>query len=78
MWIVRMARFGLIRSIGLVRTRRTGPIAYFITIFTAMNELIESQRNYFLAGHTRSLSVRKKNLRKLHDLLLANERILAD
>ena len=44
----------------------------------AMKELIESQRNYFLAGHTRSISERKRNLRKLHDLLLENEKVLAD
>jgi len=43
-----------------------------------MNELIESQRNYFLAGHTRSLSFRKNTLRKLHDLLLENEKLLGD
>jgi len=43
-----------------------------------MKELIESQRNYFLSGHTRALSERKKNLRKLHELLLANEKELAD
>jgi aldehyde dehydrogenase (NAD+) len=43
-----------------------------------MKELIESQRNYFLAGHTRPLSERKRNLRKLHDLLLENEKVLAD
>ena len=43
-----------------------------------MKELIESQRNYFLNGHTRALSERKKHLRKLHQLLLANEKVLAD
>ena len=43
-----------------------------------MKELIESQRKYFLNGHTRALSQRKKNLRKLHDLLLAYEQVLAD
>ncbi len=43
-----------------------------------MNELIQSQRDYFQAGHTRSLSERKKNLRKLHNLLLENEKLLAD
>lgn len=43
-----------------------------------MKELIESQRSYFREGHTRPLSVRKKNLRKLHDLLLENEEILAE
>lgn len=43
-----------------------------------MNELIEAQRTYFLEGHTRPLSARKKNLRKLHDLLLDNEEMLAD
>ncbi|MEN8228624.1 MAG: aldehyde dehydrogenase family protein [Bacteroidota bacterium] len=43
-----------------------------------MKELIESQRSYFLAGHTRSVSTRKQTLRKLHDLLLTNEKLLAD
>lgn len=43
-----------------------------------MKELIESQRNYFLAGHTQSLSERKRTLRKLHELLLENEKVLAD
>jgi aldehyde dehydrogenase (NAD+) len=43
-----------------------------------MKELIESQRKYFLDGHTRPLSQRKENLRKLHELLLANEQALAD
>ena len=43
-----------------------------------MKELIESQRNYFLAGHTRPISERKKNLRKLHELLFENEKVLAD
>lgn len=43
-----------------------------------MKELIESQRNYFLTGHTRDLSARKRYLRKLHELLLANEKVLAD
>jgi aldehyde dehydrogenase (NAD+) len=43
-----------------------------------MKELIESQRNYFLNGHTRSLSERKRTLRKLHNLLLENEKVLAE
>jgi len=43
-----------------------------------MKELIASQRNYFLEGHTRPVSERKKNLRKLHDLLISNESLLAD
>jgi len=43
-----------------------------------MNELIESQRSYFQEGHTRSLKTRKKTLRKLHNLLLDNEALLAD
>jgi len=43
-----------------------------------MKELIESQRNYFLAGRTRPISDRKKTLRKLHKLLLENEQVLAD
>lgn len=43
-----------------------------------MKELIAAQRNYFLKGHTRPISERKKNLRKLHDLLLRNESLLAE
>ncbi len=43
-----------------------------------MNELIESQRNYFQEGHTRSLKARKQTLRKLHNLLLENETLLAE
>jgi aldehyde dehydrogenase (NAD+) len=43
-----------------------------------MKELIEAQRNYFQAGHTRPVSERKKNLRKLHKLLFENEKVLAD
>jgi aldehyde dehydrogenase (NAD+) len=43
-----------------------------------MKELIASQRTYFLAGHTRPISERKKNLRKLHDLLLKNETMLTE
>jgi aldehyde dehydrogenase (NAD+) len=43
-----------------------------------MKELIASQRAYFLAGHTRSIKERKKNLRKLHDLLLENEARLTE
>ena len=43
-----------------------------------MKELIASQRLYFLAGHTRPISERKKNLRKLHDLLLQNESMLTE
>jgi len=43
-----------------------------------MKELIASQRKYFLAGHTRPISERKKNLRKLHNLLLENESILTE
>jgi aldehyde dehydrogenase (NAD+) len=43
-----------------------------------MKELIASQRLYFLAGHTRPISERKKNLRKLHDLLLQNESMLSE
>ncbi len=43
-----------------------------------MKELIASQRRYFLAGHTRPIAVRKKNLRKLHNLLLENESLLTE
>lgn len=43
-----------------------------------MNELIEAQRNYFLTGHTRSISSRKKVLRQFHDLLLQHEEMLAE
>lgn len=44
----------------------------------AMKELIAAQRDYFLSGHTRPISARRKNLRKLHDLLLKNEALLAE
>ena len=43
-----------------------------------MKELIASQRRYFLEGHTRPISTRKKNLKKLYDLLLENESILTE
>jgi len=43
-----------------------------------MKELIASQRKYFLAGHTRLVSERRKNLRKLHKLLLENESLLTE
>ena len=40
--------------------------------------MIESQRSYFLDGHTKSLKTRKETLKKLHRLLLNNEQMLAD
>jgi aldehyde dehydrogenase (NAD+) len=43
-----------------------------------MNELIQSQRNYFLEGHTRLLAARKESLRRLYRLLLDNESMLAE
>jgi len=43
-----------------------------------MKEKIASQRKYFLAGNTKAISERKKNLRKLHDLLLNNEPLLTE
>jgi aldehyde dehydrogenase (NAD+) len=43
-----------------------------------MNELIQSQRNYFLEGHTRPLAARKETLRRLYHLLLDNEQMLAE
>lgn len=43
-----------------------------------MNELIETQRNYFQSGATRSLKARKRTLRTLYQLLHDHERILAD
>lgn len=43
-----------------------------------MKTIIDSQRRFFLDGHTRSLFYRKQTLRKLHDLLLENERPLAE
>lgn len=49
-----------------------------IITFVSMNELIQSQREYFLAGHTRPLSARKQTLRKLYHLILDNEKLLAD
>jgi len=46
--------------------------------FISMKEKIASQRKYFLAGNTKAISERKKNLRKLHDLLLNNEPLLTE
>lgn len=43
-----------------------------------MKELIASQRKYFLTGHSRPISERKKNLRKLHELLIKNEDLLTE
>lgn len=43
-----------------------------------MNELIEAQRHYFREGHTLQLAIRKKYLKTLHDLLLDNEKYLAE
>ena len=43
-----------------------------------MNQLIESQRNYFMEGHSRSLKSRKSTLRKLHGLILENEDLLTE
>ncbi|MCD4711633.1 MAG: aldehyde dehydrogenase family protein, partial [Bacteroidales bacterium] len=61
-----------------VQADRSEPCDGLIAIFATMKELIASQRKYFLAGHTRPISERKKNLRKLHDLLLANEAMLKE
>ena len=49
-----------------------------ITIFASMNELIQSQRKYFLDGYTKPLKARKETLRKLYRLLLDNEQLLAE
>lgn len=43
-----------------------------------MKDLVQSQRSYFLGGHTKALKNRKKALRKLYHLLLDNEQMLAD
>jgi aldehyde dehydrogenase (NAD+) len=43
-----------------------------------MKELIAAQRTYFLAGHTRPISNRKKILRKLHNLLMENESMFTE
>ena len=47
-------------------------------IFDSMKELVQSQRDYFLKGHTKPLKARKETLRKLYRLLLDNEQMLAD
>jgi len=47
-------------------------------IFAAMNEIIASQRNYYLAGHTLPIDKRIRNLKLLHDLLLDHDKFLAD
>ena len=43
-----------------------------------MKDLVQSQRDYFMDGHTRSVSARRSTLRKLYLLLLENEKMLAD
>ncbi|MDX2431594.1 MAG: aldehyde dehydrogenase family protein [Bacteroides sp.] len=43
-----------------------------------MKDLVQSQRSYFLEGHTKALKTRKEALRKLYHLLLDNEQMLAD
>ena len=43
-----------------------------------MKELIAAQRTYFLSGHTRPISDRKKILRKLHNLLMENESMFTE
>ena len=78
MRIVRFARYGPGFDYKLVQADKSELCEINIAIFTAMKELIESQRSYFREGHTRPLVNRKKNLRKLHDLLLANEKLLAE
>jgi aldehyde dehydrogenase (NAD+) len=71
-------RFGPAFPAEAVQSYKSEPFDGLFAIFRAMKELIESQRNYFLAGHTRSVSERKKILRKLHNLLLENEQVLAE
>jgi aldehyde dehydrogenase (NAD+) len=61
-----------------VQANKPEPFVGIFAIFTPMKELIASQREYFLAGHTRPISERKKNLRKLHDLLLSHEEMLIE
>ena len=43
-----------------------------------MKDLVRSQREFFLQGHTKSLKARKEALRKLYRLLLDNEKMLAE
>ncbi len=62
----------------VVQTDKSEPCVILFAIFTTMNQLIESQRNYFREGHTRSLKTRKNTLRKLHNLLLENEALLVE
>lgn len=76
--IAQSGRSGPLNNCSKVQADKSGPGEIFIAIFTGMKELIEFQRSYFREGHTRSLSARKKNLRKLHDLLLENEEMLAE
>ncbi|HER09980.1 MAG TPA: aldehyde dehydrogenase family protein [Bacteroides sp.] len=61
-----------------VQTERSGPCYRNNCYFRRMKTIIDSQRRFFLEGHTRSLLYRKQTLRKLHDLLLENEIPLAD
>lgn len=43
-----------------------------------MHELIASQRAYFLSGQTLPPAIRKRTLKKLHDLILDHEQFLAE
>ncbi len=43
-----------------------------------MNELVASQRDYFLNGQTRSLATRKKTLKTIYNLLHGHEKVLAE
>lgn len=76
--IARIERIGPFEPGKWVQTDRIVLFEGLFAIFIPMKELIASQRKYFLAGHTRPISERKKNLRKLHDLLLENETLLIE
>ena len=76
--IVRLRRIEPEDRPGEVQTYKAEPSVPIFANFSAMNELIAAQREYFLRGHTLPLATRKKHLRVLHDLLLNHERTLAD
>ena len=62
----------------LVQSNWSEPSPEIIFTFVPMKDLVQAQREYFLAGHTRPIAARKQTLSKLYHLLLENEQVLAD
>jgi aldehyde dehydrogenase (NAD+) len=77
-YVARLDRFGPVKAARWVQTDKSEPFECLFAIFIPMKELVVSQRTYFRAGHTRPIPERKRNLRKLHDLLLLNETLLTE